>query len=125
VKELTPKADFIRKSAERAAAEWPGSAAKVEIKQYYRNMKYDLEKEPRAVAYAMEAIRRIGIEPHLGFIRGGTDGSNLSARGLPTPNIFTGEQAFHGFTEWVCVKDMELATRGILATVQVWTEKES
>jgi tripeptide aminopeptidase len=125
VKELAPKADFIRKTAERAAAEWPGAEAKVEIKQYYRNMKYDLEKEPRAVAYAMEAIRRIGIEPKLGSIRGGTDGSNLSARGLPTPNIFTGEQAFHGYTEWVCVKDMELATRGILATVQVWSEKES
>ncbi|MFH1842053.1 MAG: peptidase T [bacterium] len=123
--ELKPKADFIHERAEAAAAKWPGAEAKVEIKEYYRNMKYDLEKEPRAVAYAMEAIELVGIEPKLGSIRGGTDGSNLSARGLPTPNIFTGEQAFHGFTEWICVKDMELATQTILATIQVWREKES
>jgi tripeptide aminopeptidase len=122
---LGPKADFIREKAEAAAAQWPGATARVEIKQYYRNMKYDLEKEPRAVEYAMEAIRRIDVKPHLGSIRGGTDGSNLSARGLPTPNIFTGEQAFHGFTEWICVKDMELATRAILAVMDVWREKES
>ena len=57
-------------------------------------------------------------------IRGGTDGSNLSARGLPTPNLFTGEQSFHSYTEWICVKDMELATQTILQTIAVWTEKE-
>ncbi len=124
LKELKPKADLIRELATKAAAGWRAEAA-VEIKEYYRNMKYDLEKEPRAIEYAMEAIRRVGIEPHLGSIRGGTDGANLSARGLPTPNIFTGEQAFHGTTEWVCVKDMELATRTILRLIEVWREKES
>jgi tripeptide aminopeptidase len=125
IQQLGPKADFIREKAEEAAKAWPGAEAKVEIKEYYRNMKYDLEKEPRAVEYAMEAIRRVGLEPTLGSIRGGTDGSNLSAKGLPTPNVFTGEQSFHSFTEWVCTKDMELATRTILGIVQVWTEKES
>ncbi len=125
VNELKPKADFIREKAEAAAAKWPGAKAEVEIKEYYRNMKYDLEKEPRAVEYAMEAIERIGLEPKLGSIRGGTDGSNLSARGLPTPNIFTGEQSFHSFTEWICTRDMELATQTILSTIQVWKEKES
>ena len=123
--QLKPKADFIREKAEAAVAGWPGAQVKVEIKEYYRNMKYDLEKEPRAVEYAMEGIRRIGLEAKCGSIRGGTDGSNLSARGLPTPNIFTGEQAFHGFTEWICAKDMELATQTILATIQVWKEKET
>ncbi|NTV03573.1 peptidase T [bacterium] len=122
---LKPKADLIRKHAEAACAKWPGSRADVQIKEYYRNMKYDLAKEPRAVAYAMEAIGRCGMEAKLGSIRGGTDGSNLSARGLPTPNIFTGEQSFHSFTEWVCAKDMELATQTILQTIAVWTEKES
>jgi tripeptide aminopeptidase len=124
VKQLGPKADLIRNLAQKACQGWPGSDSQVEIKQYYRNMKYDLEKEPRAVGYAMEAMERIGLKAHLGSIRGGTDGANLSARGLPTPNIFTGEQAFHGYTEWVCVKDMELAAQTILATIKVWTEKE-
>ncbi len=122
---LEPKAEKIREYAEKACAKWPGSSIDFEIKQYYRNMKYDLEKEPRAIEYAMEAVKRTGLEPKLGSIRGGTDGSNLSARGLPTPNIFTGEQAFHGYTEWICVKDMHLAVDTILQLIGVWTEKES
>jgi len=121
---LKPKAELVEKLAEQACANWPGSSAKIEIKQYYRNMKYDLEKEPRAIDYASEAIRRVGMEPLLGSIRGGTDGSNLSAQGLPTPNIFTGEQSFHSYTEWVCAKDMELATQTVLQTIAVWAEKE-
>ncbi len=125
VDELKPKADFIREKAQQAVAGWRGAKVDVEIKQYYRNMKYDLEKEPRAVDYAMQAIERIGLKPKLGSIRGGTDGSNLSARGLPTPNIFTGEQSFHSYTEWICAKDMELATKTILAIIRVWAEKEA
>ena len=125
VDQLPVKAQRIREYAEQACEQWPGSRCEVEIKQYYRNMKYDLAKEPRAVDYAIEAIRRVGLEPHRGSIRGGTDGSVLSARGLPTPNVFTGEQSFHGFTEWVCVKDMELATDAMLQIIDVWREKES
>jgi len=123
--ELGPKADLIREKANAACAAWPGAKADIEIKEYYRNMKYDLEKEPRATEYAIEAIKRAGIKPMLGSIRGGTDGSNLSTRGLPTPNIFTGEQSFHSLGEWVCTKDMELATGTILQTIAVWAEKES
>lgn len=125
VDQLPIKADMIREYADKAVAMFPGSSVKVEIKQYYRNMKYDLAKEPRAMDYAMEAIERAGMKPHRGSIRGGTDGSNLSARGLPTPNIFTGEQAFHGYTEWICIKDMELATDAILHIADVWREKEA
>jgi tripeptide aminopeptidase len=125
VDQLPVKADRIREYAARACKQWPGSSFEVEIKQYYRNMKYDLEKEPRAVKYALEAIKRTGLEPQLGSIRGGTDGANLSARGLPTPNIFTGEQSFHGYTEWCCLKDMELATDAILNLATVWREKEA
>jgi len=125
VKQLPVKADLIRGYAEKAIEAWPGARVEVEIKQYYRNMKYDLAKEPRAMDYAMEAINRVGIEAKRGSIRGGTDGSNLSARGLPTPNIFTGEQSFHGYTEWVCIKDMELATESILQIITVWREKEA
>jgi len=124
VKQLKPKADFIREKAEEACEAWPGASVVVDIKEYYRNMKYDLEKEPRAVEYAMAAIKKVGIEPKLGSIRGGTDGANLSAKGLPTPNVFTGEQSFHSYTEWICAKDMELATQTILATIQTWVEKE-
>jgi len=122
---LAPKAEQIRKFAEQACEKWPGSSFRMEIKEYYRNMKYDLAKEPRAMDYALEAVKRTGLEPIRGSIRGGTDGSTLSAKGLPTPNIFTGEQDFHGYGEWVCVKDMELATETLLRIIEVWTEKES
>jgi tripeptide aminopeptidase len=122
---LAPKAKMIREFAAQACKQWPGSEFKMEIKEYYRNMKYDLEKEGRAMAYALEAVKRTGLKPIQGSIRGGTDGSTLSARGLPTPNIFTGEQDFHGYGEWICVKDMILATETILRIIEVWTEKES
>jgi tripeptide aminopeptidase len=125
VDQLPVKADRIRKYAEAACAQWPGSRCEIEIKQYYRNMKYDLAKEPRALEYALEAVKRVGLKPLRGSIRGGTDGSNLTARGLPTPNIFTGEQSFHGYTEWICIKDMELATETILQLIDVWREKET
>ncbi len=124
-KGLAPKAEMIREYAEKTVAGWPGSSFKMEIKEYYRNMKYDLEKEPRAMEYALEGVKRAGMTPLQGSIRGGTDGSTLSAKGLPTPNIFTGEQDFHGYGEWICVKDMVLATETILRIIEVWTEKES
>jgi glutamyl-tRNA synthetase len=76
----------------------------------------------------MNMLAALGATPptyaHLPMILG-TDGSKLSARGLPTPNVFTGEQSFHGYTEWICVKDMELATDTILQIIDVWREKES
>lgn len=122
---LAPKAEFIREHAEKACAQWPGSSFRCEVKQSYRNMKYDIAKEPRAMDYAMEAVARAGMKPLLGMIRGGTDGSQLSAKGLPTPNIFTGEQDFHGYGEWICVKDMELASDTIVHLIAVWTEKEA
>jgi tripeptide aminopeptidase len=122
---LKPKAEMIDRYAAEACKQWPGSSYRMEIKEYYRNMKYDLEKEPRAMAYALEAVKRAGMEPFQGSIRGGTDGSTLSAKGLPTPNIFTGEQDFHGYGEWICVKDMELATQTICHIIDVWAEKEA
>ena len=121
---LKPKAEKIREYAEAACAKWKGSSFRMEIKEYCRNMKYDLAKEPRAMEYALEGVKRAGMKPIQGSIRGGTDGSTLSAKGLPTPNIFTGEQDFHGYGEWVCVKDMELATETVLRIIEVWTEKK-
>ncbi len=122
---LKPKAEMIDQYAAQACEKWKGSSYRIEIKEYYRNMKYDLEKEPRAMAYALEGVKRTGLTPVQGSIRGGTDGSTLSAKGLPTPNIFTGEQDFHGYGEWICVKDMELATDTICHIITVWAENEA
>jgi tripeptide aminopeptidase len=101
---------------------YPNSKATFEVQEQYRNMKGILDKVPHVSEYAMEAIRRSGIEPNRRSIRGGTDGSRLSFMGLPCPNIFAGEHAFHGKHEWVSVQDMEKAVETIVNLCMVWEE---
>jgi tripeptide aminopeptidase len=86
-------------------------------------MKYKLDAEPRAEAYAEEAIRRAGLTPEKFPVRGGTDGSRLSFMGLPTPNIFAGEHNFHSRLEWVSAQDMEKAVEVIVNLARVWEER--
>lgn len=95
------------------------------VTEQYRNMKDVLDTCPHVVDYAMEAIRRTGVKPVLSSIRGGTDGSRLSFMGLPCPNIYAGEHAFHSKQEWVSVQDMQLATQTIVHLVSIWEEKAS
>lgn len=99
------------------------SKATFEVHEQYRNMKEILDKFPHVSEYAMEAIRRSGVEPNRRSIRGGTDGSRLSFMGLPCPNIFAGEHAFHGKHEWVSVQDMEKAVETIVNLCVIWEEK--
>jgi len=93
------------------------------VTQQYRNMREVLAKHPQVVDHAMEAIRRAGVKPVLSSIRGGTDGSRLSFMGLPCPNIFAGEHAFHSKQEWVSVQDMQKAVQTIVHLASVWEEK--
>jgi tripeptide aminopeptidase len=86
-------------------------------------MKEILDQYPFVTEYALEAIQRSGIEAKQMSIRGGTDGSRLSFMGLPCPNIFAGEHAFHGKHEWVSVQDMEKAVETIVRLAQIWEEK--
>lgn len=120
---LAEKEELVKKLAEEAAAEFPGARAEVEVKEQYRNMKYILDKYPQVGDNAIEAMKRLKIEPILSPIRGGTDGSRLSYMGLPTPNIFAGEQSFHSKLEWVAIQDMEMAVRVIVELAQVWEER--
>ena len=102
---------------------FPGSSYSFTVKEQYRNMKVVLDRHPEIVENAVEAIRRAGMEPVRGSIRGGTDGSRLSFMGLPCPNIFAGGHAFHSPLEWVSRQDMEKAVRTIVELVQVWEER--
>ena len=102
---------------------YPNSKATFEVHEQYRNMKEILDKVPHVSEYAMEAIKRSGLEANRRSIRGGTDGSRLSSMGLPCPNIFAGEHAFHGKHEWVSVQDMEKAVETIVNLCVVWEEK--
>ena len=79
-----------------------------------------LDKHPEIVEYAVEAIRRAGMNPVRGSIRGGTDGSVLSARGLPTPNLFTGGHEYHSKREWASVQEMASAAAVAVRLAGVW-----
>jgi tripeptide aminopeptidase len=103
--------------------DFPHSTYRIEIKQQYRNMKQVIDAHPEIIDYAMEAIQRAGLTPVKTSIRGGTDGSRLSFMGLPCPNIFAGEHAFHSRTEWVSVQDMEKAMQTIVHLAMIWEER--
>jgi tripeptide aminopeptidase len=102
---------------------FPRSTYRLEIKQQYRNMKQVIDRHPQIIDNAIEAIRRTGLKPAKTSIRGGTDGSRLSFMGLPCPNIFAGEHAFHSRLEWVSVQDMEKAMQTIVNLAMVWEER--
>jgi tripeptide aminopeptidase len=104
-------------------AKFPGASGEIHITEQYRNMKEVLDQHPQIVAHAEEAIRRTGLPLLRKAIRGGTDGSRLSFMGLPCPNIFAGEHAFHSKQEWVTVQDMEKATEVLVHLAQIWAEK--
>jgi tripeptide aminopeptidase len=103
--------------------DFPRSTYRLEFKQQYRNMKQVIDRHPEIIDNAMEAIRRTGLTPVKSSIRGGTDGSRLSFMGLPCPNIFAGEHAFHSRLEWVSVQDMEKATQTIVHLAMIWEER--
>ena len=115
--------DILRTTADAVIKEFPNSSYKLEIHEQYRNMKVILDQHPQVVSYAMEAIKQAGLTPVQSSIRGGTDGSRLSFMGLPCPNIFAGEHAFHSRLEWVSKEDMERAVDVIVNLVQIWEQK--
>lgn len=101
----------------------PGTSYTLKVIEQYRNMKGVLDKHPEIVENAVEAIRRAGMTPRRGSVRGGTDGSRLSLMGLPCPNIFAGGHAFHSPLEWISRQDMEKAVTTIVELAKVWEER--
>ncbi len=101
----------------------PGGTIDITVKENYRNMKAVLDSVPFVAEYAAEACRRAGVEPAFVPMRGGTDGTVLTFKGLPCPNLFTGDENPHSTTEWLPVRGMERAVQTIVNTIAIWTEK--
>ena len=120
---LAEKEEMLKAIVGQVMAGYPGSSHSLEIRHQYRNMKVVLDRHPEIVEHAVEAVRRAGMEPVRGSIRGGTDGSRLSFMGLPCPNIFAGGHAFHSPLEWVSRQDMERAVRTLVELAKVWAER--
>ena len=113
----------LEETVKRVINDYPNSSYTLTIKEQYRNMKEIVDQHPAIMANGVEALKRAGLTPLRQSIRGGTDGSRLSFMGLPCPNIFAGEHAFHGKQEWVSVQDMMKAVETIVHLAQVWEEK--
>ena len=110
----------LKSIAEATINDYPGTKLEMTVEEQYRNMKEVVELTPAISDYAIEAIKMTGIEPRLSSARGGTDGSRLSFMGLPCPNIFTGEMAFHGKHEYVSVQDMEKSREVLVHLAGLW-----
>ncbi len=120
---LQEKETYLQNQLTDVLKHYPGSKADFAVKQQYRNMKDILDQYPQVSDYALEAISRTGLVAQRTSIRGGTDGSRLSFMGLPCPNIFAGEHAFHGKYEWASVQDMTKATETIIHLCEIWEER--
>jgi tripeptide aminopeptidase len=119
---LAQHVELLETLAREVEAREPRAKVEIEVVYPYRNMRPFIEQKPRVVEAALEAIRRAGVEPRMAITRGGTDGSVLSAQGLPTPNIFTGGQEYHSVREWASVQDMAAAAATIVHLAEVWAE---
>src|SRR3954449_5139252 len=121
---LAQHEQLLRDLADQLVAEEPRARVSVTVEPSYQNMKEFLDQDPSVTEAADEAARRCGIEPWREPIRGGTDGAMLSARGLLTPNVYTGGQQFHSVLEWASVQDMAASAATIVELAKVWAEPE-
>ncbi len=114
----------LEEFVKQAVGRYPGSSYEFEVKEQYRNMKEVVSQHPEMTSHVQKAMELAGIPFKKESARGGTDGSRLSFMGLPCPDIFTGEMAFHGKHEYVSIQDMQKAVNVLVQLVQVW-EKEA
>ena len=121
--ELKKQEDFLKTITQEVISKYRRSSFDFKVEESYRNMKEIVDRDPRIVEYAVEAVKNVGVTPKLSSIRGGTDGSRLSFMGLPCPNLFAGEHAFHSKLEWVSIQDMEKAVETIVNLCIIWEER--
>jgi tripeptide aminopeptidase len=118
---LRAHGELLQQVCAAVQATEPRARVTCTITKQYRNMRYWLEADMRPVELARTACRQRGIEPLSAPTRGGTDGSRLTEKGIPTPNLFTGMQNIHGPQEWVSVQDMARATEVCIELAQLWS----
>jgi tripeptide aminopeptidase len=119
---LAEQAQLLESIAAALRAEHPRAAIEIKVRPQYRNMREGLVKEPRAIPKAEAAMRAIGIEPRRSIIRGGTDGSLLTAKGLPCPNLSCGQHNPHSPLEWASLDEMQTAVDGLIALAIEWAK---
>lgn len=120
--QLADYAALLRRAADETMQAFPDARLDVAVKEQYRNLAEGLRREPRAVEFAEEALQRLGRAPRQTIVRGGTDGSLLTTRGLPTPNLATGQHCPHSPLEWASLAQMTGAAEWLIALLARWAE---
>jgi tripeptide aminopeptidase len=120
---LAKEAELLRQIAAQLILEFPKAKIDIAIEKQYRNMADGMSKEPRAIPFAAEAVKRAGLTPTFPILRGGTDGARLTELGLPTPNLSTGEHNPHSPLEWTSLEDMQAAVHVLVELAQVWSKE--
>lgn len=110
---------LVQKVVDAFIDKYPEADIQLELNDQYYNMKEIIEKDMTPVELAKQAMADLGIEAVIEPVRGGTDGSQLSYKGLPTPNLFTGGENFHGKFEFASIDDMERATQTIIKIIEL------
>lgn len=123
VEELEEREAHLNEVVERVGDCFPNAKTNIEIEESYRNMGFKIKDDPKVLDYAIEGIKRAGVEPKRQAIRGGTDGARLSFMGLLTPNIWAGGQNFHSVNEWVSLEWMVQAVEATLEILGIWVER--
>ena len=109
----------MQRLADLVNAEYGEQVVTLELKDQYYNMRQQIEPVMHVIDIAFEAMKAAGVEPHVKAIRGGTDGAQLSFKGLPCPNIFAGGLNFHGRYEFVPIQSMEKAMNVIVKIAEL------
>ena len=119
--DIAARKAFLTSVCDHVQQRFPKAVVTLDLVEQYKNMKVYLDRDPRVTEYAVEAVRKAGVEPLPRSIRGGTDGARLSEKGLPTPNLFAGGHLFHSKLEFVPLESMEKAVEVIVHLVERWS----
>ena len=122
--QLAEYAELIRSAARQTEQAIEGVQISVDVQRQYRNMREGLDAEPRAVEFAVAAHHNLGRQPRMAIIRGGTDGSAFTEKGLPTPNLSSGQHNIHSPLEWACVDEMVAACEIGIELGRLWAAAE-
>jgi tripeptide aminopeptidase len=120
---LSAHGEEVRAAVDAIRLLEPRATLDLEITKQYRNMRYWLEDDMRPAELALEAVRLAGVDPTIVPIRGGTDGAQLTERGLPTPNLFAGIHNAHGPLEWTSIQEMKMALDVCLNLARLWSKE--
>lgn len=123
--DLSSYAVIIRETADSIAAKTPGLTAEVSVRRQYRNLRDGMADLPQAVSLAEQAFENLGRQYTKTIVRGGTDGSQLTEKGLPTPNLSSGQHNIHSTGEYACLDEMVAAIEHLIEMLALWSQMRS